>query len=83
MPKIKVIQLGVSSNIFQNYKSSIQEHISGHYFTQFISKVDQKLNQIKLESVRTVLKITPLTSRKSHLVIIDPNSYEKLTKIKN
>ena len=28
----------------------LQEDISGHYFTQLISKVDQKLNQVKLES---------------------------------
>ena len=54
-----------------------------HHFTQFISKVDQKLNQVKFESVRTLLKITHLTSSKSYLVIICLNSYEKLIKIRN
>ena len=34
----------------------------------------------ELKSVQTLLKITHLASRKSYLVIICPNSYEKLTK---
>ena len=57
------------------------ENWSGHYFTQCIWKVDQNRNKVKFESVRTLLKITHLASRKSYLVIICPNSYEKLTKI--
>ena len=35
---------------------------------------------VKLESVRTLLKITRLAYRKSYLAIIGPNSHEKLTK---
>ena len=35
-----------------------------------------------MASVRTLLKITLLASRKSYLVIICPNSHEMLTKIK-
>ena len=38
-------------------------------------------NQVKLYSVRTLLEITHLASWKSYLVIIFPNSHEKLTKI--
>ena len=50
---------------------------------QFTWKVDQhQYYVIKLESVRTLPKITYLTSRKSYLVIICPNSYDKLTKSK-
>ena len=39
-----------------------------------------KLGQLKLEVVRTLLRITRLTHRKSYLIIICPNSHEKLTK---
>ena len=40
-----------------------------------------KRNQVKLESVRTLLKITLITSWKSYLaIIICSNSHEKLTK---
>ena len=42
-------------------------------------KVDQKWNDVKLESVQTLLKCTCITSRKSYLIIIGPNVYEKLT----
>ena len=62
----------VGSNISQNHKSSVQEVISGHYFTAFIWKFDQKWKQVKLELFRTLLKITHFTSRKSYLVIIYP-----------
>ena len=41
-----------------------------------MKKVDQKWNQVKLELVQTLLKITHLASKKSYLVIICPNSYE-------
>ena len=87
-PDSSAIHLASSSHIWSLLAEKVkvgqllQEDISGHYFTQFISKVDQKLNQVKLESVRTLLQITYLTSRKAYLVIICLNSYEKLTKIK-
>ena len=38
-------------------------------------------NQVKLGVGWTLLKITCLTHKKSYLVIICPNSHEKLTKI--
>ena len=41
-------------------------------------KVDQKWNSVKLESVRTLLKIICLVYRKSYLAIISHNSNEKL-----
>ena len=41
------------------------------------------LNTENLPKVKTLLKITHLASRKSCLVIICPNSYEKLTKVKS
>ena len=42
--------------------------------------VDQKWNYVKFKLVRTLLRITHLAHRKSYLVIICPNSHEKLTK---
>ena len=51
-----------------------------HYLLQFKGKVDRKRNQVKLESVQTLLRITRLAHKKSYLVIIFPNSHEKLTK---
>ena len=42
--------------------------------------VDQNQNEVKFRSVRTLLRITHLAHRKSYLVIICPNSHEKLTK---
>ena len=66
-------QVGISSKIAQNQSS-------GLYLPHFIWKVDQKLNQAMLVSVRTLLKITHLVSRKSYLVIVCPNSREKWTK---
>ena len=36
--------------VIPNYKSSIQEDITGHYLIQFIWKVDQMWNNVKLES---------------------------------
>ena len=41
------------------------------------------LDTENLPKVKTLLKITHLASRKSNLVIICPNSYEKLTKVKS
>ena len=67
-------------NIAQNHSSSHEEVISGHYLPEFTLKVDQKCNYVKLESVRTLLRITRLDHRKSYLVIICPNSHNKLTK---
>ena len=58
------------------------EVIYGHYSPKCIWKVDQRWNQVKLESAQTLLKIIHLASRKSYLVIIFPNSHDKLTKIK-
>ena len=48
--------------------SAIYNRISGHR---------------KFTKVQTLLKITHLASRKSYLIIICPNSYEKLTKVKS
>ena len=48
----------------------------------FMSKVDQKLNWIKLKSVQTLLRIACLANRKSYVVIIYANACEKLTKAK-
>ena len=81
LTKSKLGQVGVGSNIAQNHSSSPQEGISGHYLPQFIWKVDQNWNQVKLESVWTLLKITHPASRKSYLVMFCPNSHEKFTKI--
>ena len=53
-----------------------------HYLLQFTGKVDQILISWSWESVRTLLKIIHLASKKSYLVIICPNSHERLTKIK-
>ena len=80
LPKVKSGQIGVDSNITQNYTSSIYNIIYGHYLPQFTWKVDQNRNLVKLESVRTLLRITPLASRNACLLIICPISHEKLTK---
>ena len=45
-----------------------------------MSKVDQKLNWIKLKSVQTFLRIACLANRKSYVVIIYANACEKLPK---
>ena len=79
-PKVKLGQVQVGSNIAQNHSSSPYEVISGHYLPQFTWKVDQKWNYVTFKSVRTLLRITHLAHRKSYLVIICPNSHEKLTK---
>ena len=50
------------------------------YLPQFIWKVDKNWNSVKFNSVRTLLRITHIAHRKSYLVIICPNSPEKLTK---
>ena len=50
------------------------------YLPQYTYKVDQNQNQVKFRSVRTLLRITHLAHRKTYLVIICPNSHEKLTK---
>ena len=71
---MKLGQVEVGLNIAQNYSLVI----SGHYLPQFTLKVDQKCNHVKLQSVQTLLKITHLASRNLYLVIICPNSYEKL-----
>ena len=50
------------------------------YFPQIIWKVYQNRNYVKLESVWTLLRVTHLAPSKSYLVIICPNSQEKLTR---
>ena len=61
----------------RQFKHCSKSLISGHYLPQLIWKVDQKLNQVKSESVLTFLKITHLASRKSsYLVVFCSNSYE-------
>ena len=44
LPKVKLGQVEVGSNIAKNYSSSSYEVLSGHYLPQFICKVDQKRN---------------------------------------
>ena len=61
-------------------KVYMKEVVSGHYLPQFTWTVDQKWNWVKLEFVQTLLRITRLTHKKSYLLIICPNSHEKLTK---
>ena len=51
----------------------------GQYVCQFMSKVDQKQNWVKLKSVRTLLRIACLADWKSYVVII----CEKVTKSEN
>ena len=51
-------------------------------FGQFMSKVDQKQNWVKLKSVRTLLSIACLANRKSYVVIISANSCENGPKVK-
>ena len=47
---------------------------------QFMSKVDQKRNWVKLKSVQTLLRMACLANRKSYVVIKYANACEKLTK---
>ena len=64
-----------------------------HYLSSFLNKrptgliappfIIGFLDTENLPKVKTLLKITHLASRKSCLVIICPNSYEKLTKVKS
>ena len=57
--------------------------ICDHYMSQFMSKVDQKRNWVKLKSVQTLLRIACLANRKSYVIIIYANACEKLTKSEN
>ena len=57
-PEAKLGQVDVGSNIAQDHSSNVWDVISGHYLPIFIWKVDQKCNQVKLELVWTLLKIT-------------------------
>ena len=50
------------------------------YLCQFMSKVDQRQNFVKLKSVRTLLKIACLAIMKSYVVIICASSCGNLTK---
>ena len=59
---------------------SLQKVISGHYLPQFTWQVNEKWNLVKLQLIQTLVRITRLVHRKSYLVIICPNSHEKLTK---
>ena len=79
-PNMKLGQVQVGSNISRNHSSSPWEVIYGHYLPQFTWKVDQKWNYVKFKLVRKLLRITHLAHRKSYLVIICPNSQEKLSK---
>ena len=82
-PKVKSGKVGVGSNIAQNRLFSPLEVICDHYMSQFMSKVDQKRNWVKLKSVQTLLIIACLANRKSYVVIIYANACEKLTKSEN
>ena len=67
---MKLGQVGVGLNIAQNHFSSPYEGLYGHYLTQFTCKVDQKLNKVRLTSVRILLSITDLVPRKSYLSLL-------------
>ena len=70
---------------FEHCSESLIYPMGSHICSLFAPihiKVDQKRNQVKLESVRTLLKITRLVYMKSYLAIIGPNSHGKLTKYK-
>ena len=69
-PIVKLCQVDVSSNIAQTHLCNLYEIISGHNLPQIIWKVDQKWNEVKLESVPTLLQITHLAPKKSYMVII-------------
>ena len=49
-PKVKIGQLEVRSNISENHLFSQYEVMCGHYLCQFMWKLDQKLNWVKLKS---------------------------------
>ena len=67
-------------NLVQNLMCfHFQFHI-WEIFGKWVALVESKLGQV--ESVRTLLKITHLATKKSYLVIICPNSHEKFTKIR-
>ena len=79
-PNVKSSQLEVSLILLKITHLASWKSLSGHYFPQFIWKVYQSWNQVKLESVRTLRKITRPVHRKSFPVNTCPNSHEKLTK---
>ena len=85
------LKLELESNIVDHYLViiwSLSGHylviiwsLSGHYLPQFMWQVDQKWNQIKWESVQTILIVTHLTSWKSYMISIAPiymNNYQKI-----
>ena len=76
-------KVGVCSNIAQNRLFSPLEVICDHYMSQFMSKVDQTRNWVKLKSVQTLLRIACLANRKLYVIIIYANACEKLTKSEN
>ena len=51
----------------------------GSLYVPLLSKVEQKINWVKLEPVQTLFRIACLADRKSYVVIICASLCEKLT----
>ena len=76
----KLTNSGVGSNIATNHSSNLLEVISSILGPCSHAKLTKHRNDVKLESVWTLLRITRLTHRMSYLVIMWPNSHTNLTK---
>ena len=79
-PKLKLRQVGVSSNIAQNSSSS---PYGKSYLVIICPNSHEKLAKSEIRSSLSQFEHcseSSLDHRKSYLVIIHPNSHEKLTK---
>ena len=47
-------------------------------YMPILSKVDQKINWVKLKLIKILLKITSIVRRNSYLLIIYTNSYDNM-----
>ena len=75
----------VTKSQFKHCSKSLIWPLGSHswsLFAQIHMKSLPKVNQVKLELIQTLLKIIHLASITSYMVIICPNSHDKLTKIK-
>ena len=79
---MKLAQTEFSSNVVPNIFYCPWSIISGDYLPQFTSIVHPKgyLSQVGVSS--NIGRNTHLVSMKSYLVIIGPNSFEKLNEIR-
>ena len=69
-------------NVYHSLSSPSSSRVAEYAYGNMWTDIAWKPDYVKLESVRTVLRITRSAHNKSYLVIISPNCMKKLTKVK-